>query len=111
MALLRGSYFRICADGVLRGPDNAAVASYTAGAWRIARRLCRLLECRDSAYLRVTSLDGSRKYIGPYEGLKVVGGGTIFANDTYLGALALGRSSFPEMEIWREITILSAVRD
>ena len=111
MVLLRGAFFRIGHDGVLRGPDNAPAARYAAGSWRFARNLCRILECRDSAYLRVTHLDGSRRCIGPYEGLRVTGGGAIFANDTYLGTLALGMTSFPEAQIWREITILSAVDD
>ncbi len=108
VVLLRGAYFRIGADGVLRGPDNAVVAGYSDGAWRFARSLCRILECRDTAYLRVTSLDGARKCIGPYQCLKVVAGGAVFTNETYLGAHALGRSGFTETEIWREITILSA---
>ena len=29
--LIRGAYFRIFADGTLRGPDNAVAASYTNG--------------------------------------------------------------------------------
>jgi hypothetical protein len=104
--LIRGAYFRICADGTLRGPDNAIAASYTDGHWQLGRRRNRMLECREALYLRVTTSDGGRECIGPYECLKVVGG-AIFSNDTYLGAHRGGESHFPEAGIWREIALLS----
>lgn len=104
--LVRGAYFRICADGTLRGPDNAVAASYTDGLWQLGRRRHRALECREAVYLRVTSSDGQRECIGPYEYIKVAGGG-IFSNNTHLGAHSRGESYLPETEIWREIALLS----
>ena len=104
--LVRGAYFRICADGTLRGSDNAVAASYVNGLWQLGRRRHRTLECRDAIYLRVTTLDGQRECIGPCEYLKVAGG-EIFANNTYLGAHSHGESCLSDTDIWREIALLS----
>jgi hypothetical protein len=106
--LVRGVYFRICADGTLRGPDNAVTASYADGLWHLGRRQHRILECREAIYLRVKTSEGERECIGPYEGLKVTGG-AIFSNGTYLGAHKLGESYLPETAIWREIALLSGL--
>ena len=65
-----------------------------------------MLECREAVYLRVTTSDGRRDCIGPYEFLKVTGG-EIFSNDTYLGAHWRGASYLPKADIWREIAVLS----
>jgi hypothetical protein len=104
--LVRGAYFRICADGTLRGPDNAVAASYTDGQWQLGRRRHRMLECREPLYMRVTTSDGQRECIGPYEFLKVTGG-EIFSNDIYLGTHALGESYLAKATIWTEIALLS----
>ncbi|MDE2447744.1 MAG: hypothetical protein KGO22_02155 [Gammaproteobacteria bacterium] len=80
LMLVRGAYFRICADGTLRGPDNAVAASYTNGLWQLGRRRHRTLECREAVYIRVTTSDGQRECIGPYEYLKVAGGIDIYEN-------------------------------
>ena len=106
--LIRGLYFRICADGTLRGPDNAVTATYFDGLWRLGRRQHRMLECRDPVYLRVTTSAGGRECIGPYEGLKV-SGGAIFSNETYLGAHTRGEPYASETGIWKEIALLSNV--
>ena len=103
---VRGAYFRICADGTLRGPDNDVAASYTDGQWQLGRGRHRVLECREAVYLRVTTSDGQRECIGPYGDLKVTGG-EIFSNDTYLGAHSAGESPLPKAGIWREIAVLS----
>ena len=104
--LVRGAYFRICADATLRGPDNAVAASYTNGFWQLGRRRHRTLECREAVYLRVTTSDGQRECIGPYESLKVAGG-DIFSNNIYLGAHSRGEPYLSETDIWREVALLS----
>ena len=104
--LVRGAYFRICADGTLRGPDNAVAGSYTSGLWQLGSRRYRALECGEAVYLRVTTSDGQRECIGPYECLRVTGG-AIFSNETYLGAHARRESHLPEADIWTEIALLS----
>lgn len=106
--LVRGAYFRICADGTLRGPDNAVTANYADGLWQLGRRQHRMVECRESVYLRVTTSDGQRECIGPYEGVKVTGG-AIFSNDTYLGAHTRAESYALDAAIWREIALLTDI--
>ncbi len=106
MTFVRGTYFRICADGTLRGPDNAIAASYSEGLWQVARQRHRAFECRAAIYLRVTGSDGQRRSIGPYAGLRV-SGGELYANDTYLGAHGPITSGAAQAEIWREIALLS----
>ena len=106
VVFIRGAHFRICADGTLRGPDNAVAASYTDGMWQLGRKRHRMLECREAVYLRVTTSDGQRECIGPYEGLKMASG-DIFSNNTYLGAYSRGESYPAETDIWREVALLS----
>lgn len=106
--LVRGMYFRICADGTLRGPDNAVAARYAAGFWQLGRKQHSALECRETVYLRVTTSHGQRECIGPCEALKVTGG-AIYSNDTYLGAHTRGESHLPEIDMWTEITLLSDI--
>lgn len=106
--LVRGIYFRICADGTLRGPDNAVTATYIDGLWRLGRKQHRTVECREAVYLRLTTATGRRECIGPYEGLKLTGG-AVFANETYLGAHARGEGHVPYTDIWSEIALLSDI--
>lgn len=65
-----------------------------------------MLECREAVYLRVTTSDGQRECIGPFEYLKVTGG-EIFSNDAYLGAHSHRESCLPTTDIWREIAVLA----
>jgi hypothetical protein len=104
--LVRGVYFRICADGTLRGPDNAVTASYVDGLWQLGRRQHSMVQCREAVYLRVTTSDGRRECIGPYDCLKVTGG-SIFSNDVYIGAHTRAESYLPESNIWSEVALLS----
>ena len=106
--LVRGAFFRICADRTLRGPDNAVTARYTEGLWQLGRTQHRVLECRKTLYLRVTTSEGQRECIGPYEDLRVTGG-AIYSNDTFLGAHTRGESYLPDAALWREITLLSDI--
>ncbi len=109
VVLVRGAYFRICADGTLRAPDNSVTSHYADGVWLLGQRQHRTLECRQAVYLRVTDRHGNRESTGPYECLTVAGG-AIFTDNTYLGAHAPSgdRASLPS-EIWREIAILSRI--
>jgi hypothetical protein len=105
--LVRGAYFRICADGTLRAPDNTVAATYADSVWMLGPRQHRTLECREPVYLRVTHGNGNRESIGPYAGLTVAGG-AIFADHTYLGAHAPHPDSVAAAgAVWREIAILS----
>lgn len=109
VVLVRGVYFRICADGTLRAPDNTVTAKYAEGIWLLGQRPHRILECREPVYLRVTHGNGSRESVGPYQSLTVTGG-AIFSDQTYLGAHATHRDpAAGRSEIWREIAILSRI--
>lgn len=105
VVIVRGAYFRICADGTLRGPDNDVAASYTDGLWQLGRRQHRALECREAIYLRVTTADGQRERIGPYADVRITGG-AVFSNETYLGAHTRGNSQLSEADVWREVALL-----
>jgi hypothetical protein len=107
--LVRGAYFRICADGTLRAPDNSVSAKYADGVWLLGQRQHRTVECRDPVYLRVTHENGRRDCTGPHEGLRVAGG-AIFSEHAYLGAHAPHHEPYTALsEIWREIAILTQI--
>ena len=105
--LVRGAYFRIGADRTLRGPDNAVVASYVERLWQLARGRHRGFECGGPVYLRVTSRDGRRERIGPYEFVRAAEG-AIFNQDSCLGVHAApGEPAWP-VDLWQEIVFLEA---
>lgn len=105
--LVRGTYFRIHGDGTLRGPDNAVAATYADGLWQLGPRRYHAFECAGPVYLRVTSKDGRREYIGPYDFVKVVEG-AVLTHDSWLGAhAARGGVSLPA-ELWQEIAFLTS---
>lgn len=99
-------HFRICADATLRGPDNAVAARYNKGSWRLGHGQFRAFECDGLVYLRVTSSDGSRHELGPYEYLKTAEG-AIYTRDGCLGYHAIRPDTVRSLEVWREIALLS----
>jgi hypothetical protein len=102
--LVRGAYFRICADGTLRGPDNAVAASYTNGFWQLAQRQHRSFECDQPVCLRVRA-DGRHERIGPYECVKA-SGGAIFTRDTCIGVYSTGWEASAWTSLWDEVAFL-----
>src|ERR1700749_1108461 len=68
--LVRGAYFRICADGTLRGPDNAISATYADGLWELGHRRYTAFECKGPVHLRVTDANTRRENLGPYDFVK-----------------------------------------
>ena len=104
--LVRGTYFRICADGTLRGPDNAITALYADGVWELAHRQHRAFDCSGPVYLRVTGTDGRRRMSGPYDSVRAVDG-AIFAEDQCLGAHAVGPKPVAPTVLLQEVTSLS----
>jgi hypothetical protein len=106
--LVRGTYFRICADATLRGPDNAVVATYADGLWQLSNRQHRGFECGGPVYLRVTHTYGRREHIGPYEFLKAAEG-AIFTHESRLGVHAARGEPGAWVDLWKEIAFLTAV--
>ena len=78
--------------GRFAGPTTPSRPATATGYGRLGRKQHRMLECREAIYLRVTTSDGQRECIGPYECLKVAGG-AVFSNETYLGAHTRGDST------------------
>jgi hypothetical protein len=103
--LVRGTYFRICADQTLRGPDNDVAASYSDYIWRLALREYRGFECDSPVSLRVRGREGGSYSIGPYEFLRVMDG-AIFTHDMRLGVHAPNERSGPPLDVWQEIVLL-----
>jgi len=105
--LVRGTYFRICADATLRGPDNTIAASYVKGLWQLAHREHRSFECSGPVYLRLTNSDGRRERIGPYTFVKAADG-AIFTPDGRLGNYSDRSDADVSMHRWLEIVLLEA---
>lgn len=103
---VRGLHFRICEDATLRGPDNAVAARYSKGFWLLGHGHHRAFECDGPVYLRVTSRDGSRHHLGPYEFVKAAEG-AIYSRDGCLGHHATRPSTAISLEVWREVALLS----
>jgi hypothetical protein len=105
--LVRGTYFRICADQTLRGPDNDVAASYSDHVWRLALREHRAFECAGPVYLRVRGRDRQCQSMGPYEFLRATEG-AIFTHEMCLGVhVHVPRADFgPLPALWQEIVLL-----
>ncbi len=105
-ALVRGVYFRICADGTLRGPDNAVAANYAERRWQLGPRPFLHFECTGPIYLRVTDHEDRREHLGPFEFLRAAEG-AIFSNQACLGIHAPGGALESTTSRWREVTLLA----
>jgi hypothetical protein len=106
--LVRGTHFRICPDGTLRGPDNTTAARYFDGLWHLGERQHMSFECAGPVYLRVMSNGGRRECMGPYASIKAAGG-AIFTDDSCLGIHVLRSQSLAAMgEIWQEVSFLTS---
>jgi hypothetical protein len=106
--LVRGMYFRICADATLRGSDNAIAARYSERLWQLGPRQFRSFECSGPVYLRVTHHDGSRESAGPYNLIKA-SEGAIFTDNSCLGLYASPGDAAVLATVWHEIALLSSV--
>jgi hypothetical protein len=103
--LVRGAYFRICADGTLRGPDNAISATYADGLWELGHRRYTAFECNGPVHLRVTDASTRRECLGPYDFVKVVHG-AIFTHGSWLGAHAPHGILGSPADLWQEVAFL-----
>jgi hypothetical protein len=106
---LRGAHFRICADGTLRGPDNTVAARYRDRLWYLGNSRHGSFECAGPVYLRATSRNGRRDYLGPFTSLRT-GDGAIFGPESCLGVHALRAESDSEtVDVWREVSLLTSL--
>jgi hypothetical protein len=104
--IVRGAYFRICADGTLRGPDNAVVARYQNGLWQLTHGRHRAFDCSGPVFLRLTNSDGRRERVGPYEFVKAAGG-AVFTHDSCLAVHDSHTEPGPSVALCQEIAFLS----
>jgi hypothetical protein len=105
--LVRGTFFRICADSTLRGPESTLVATYAAHLWRVGLRACRDFHCDDSLLLRVRNPEGDQEELGPYQFLRVAEG-ALFASGKCLGMYSSRWNVESSIHRWDEITLLAA---
>lgn len=101
----RGAFFRICADGTLRGPEGSLVATYGSGGWRLGGRSYREFEAAGPVFLRVRRIDGLAGIMGPYEFVRA-GDGALFGHGRCLGSFCANRALSPGIPQWSEITLL-----
>jgi hypothetical protein len=109
VVVVRGAYFRICADGTLRGPDNTIAARYSAGLWHLGPKRHTSFECAGPVYLRVTNSRGQRECLGPYASIKAADG-AIYTQDGRLGVHAVRVELVSEtVERWHEISFVTSI--
>jgi hypothetical protein len=102
---VRGAFFRICADGTLRGPEGSLVASYTSQGWRLGARSCREFEALGPLFLRAHFPDGRRVHLGPYEIVRAADG-ALFNSGRCLGIFCTNRAASPGLPEWNEIAFV-----
>ncbi|HEY6484578.1 MAG TPA: hypothetical protein VIY54_13725 [Steroidobacteraceae bacterium] len=107
LVLVRGTYFRICSDGTLRGPDNCITGSYSGGFWEVGCRLHRSFECGGLIRLRVTDGGGGQEHMGPYDFIRAAEG-ALFTRERCLGTHASRHLCATVGPVWREIAFLAA---
>jgi hypothetical protein len=106
--MIRGAYFRICADATLRGPDNAVVARYLGGLWQLRHGRHWAFDCSGPVFLRVTHSDGQRERMGPYHFVKAAEG-AIFTHDSCLAVHDSSKEAGSSVDLWQEIVFLTGV--
>lgn len=104
--IVRGAYFRVCADRTLRGPDNSVAAVYATGLWQVRGRPHRSFECEGEVYLRATDSDGRYVSAGPYQSVRF-SQGVIFSGEVRLGAHASANESGSTPGLLQNVTLLA----
>jgi hypothetical protein len=102
---VRGAFFRICADGTLRGPEGSLVASYTSKGWLLGARSCREFEAHGPLFLRAHFADGRREHLGPYDSVRAADG-ALFNRTRCLGVFRTNFAVSPGLPEWNEIAFL-----
>jgi len=99
-------YFRFCADGTLRGPENYLVARCEEGFWRLSGRMHREIECEGSVQLRLSrGANRATQLLGPFTQLHTVAGVFYAGSDCLNIPLPGGKSDVPGD--YQELTLLS----
>jgi len=105
---VRGTHFRICSDGTLRGPDNTTAARYFDGLWHLGQRRHVSFDCSGPIYLRITHKRGERECMGPYASIRAASG-AIFTHESCIGVHVLNNQVQAEtIDIWQEVSFLTS---
>jgi hypothetical protein len=84
------AFFRFCADGTLRGPENYLVARCVEGIWQLSGRMHRELDCEGPVKVRF-SPGGNQTptLLGPFGHLRTAAG-MLYGDDACLNILVPG---------------------
>ena len=86
-------FFRFCADGTLRGPENYLVARCEEGFWRLSGRMHRELDCEGPVKVRLSrGANQAAQLLGPFGHLRTVSG-VLYGDDACLHILVPGREA------------------
>lgn len=104
------TFFRFCADGTLRGPENYLVARCVDGGWTLSGRMHRELDCEGPVRLRYSmGAAEAPMSLGPFTHLRTAAG-MLYGDDSCLNLFVPGRN--PDVSAARhELTLLSATRE
>jgi hypothetical protein len=106
--LIRGAYFRVGADGTLRGPHNDIVARYRNSQWHLPSGPHRMFDCVGPALLRIVNSNGEATNFGPCQFIKAAEGAIY--TDAGRVAIADFRGELASSDDRRqEVVILSSV--
>ncbi len=86
------AFFRFCADGTLRGPENYVVARCVGGTWTMGGRSHRELDCEGPVKLRVLmgALDAPL-LLGPFTQVRSAAG-MLYGDERCLNVYLPGRN-------------------
>ena len=102
----RATYFRLCADATLRGPDNALAATRFNDCWRVGQRLFRQMDCAGPVLLRVKRTPSAEPIsMGPYK-LVRSSGGLMYGDDVCLSLHTPGWNG--KLDACHEVSLLDA---
>ncbi len=101
------AFFRFCADGTLRGPENYVVARCVGGIWTMSGRSHRELDCEGPVKLRVLSgaLDAP-VLLGPFTQVRSAAG-MLYGDERCLNVFLPGRNPATQAGC-HELTMLPA---
>src|SRR5690606_27853049 len=86
------AFFRFCADGTLRGPENYVVARSVGGTWTLSGRAHRAIECEGPLKLRLSAGASEPPVVlGPFTHVRSAAG-MLYGDERCLNIYLPGRS-------------------
>jgi hypothetical protein len=101
------AFFRFCADGTLRGPENFLVARCVGGTWSLSGRTHRELDCEGPVRLRLSmGAHEAPVELGPFANVRTAAG-MLYGDERCLNVFLPGRNPGTGAAC-HELTMLSA---